>query len=459
MKRSENPQVEAALYTWFLQQRSKHVPISSEILKEKAKYFCEQITGKDDFRASAGWLDKFKQRHGIRFLKVCGERISNDESAVAPFKRKFMKIIEEMDLSEHQIYNADESALFWRVLPTGTWVHQNEKSAPGRKLSKDRLTFMPCCNSTGTHKLPLFVLGKSERPRVFKNVTLPVIYNGSKKGWMTKITFLNWFRNHFIPEVKRFSQQTNRTSKALLLIDNAPSHLITEDFDDPNFKILLMPPNCTAILQPMDQNLIQNIKVSYKKELLKYTVAFDDGNITQHLKDFNLKDAVCYLNKAWEGITQKNIVKSWQRLLPKWEEEDEIPLSRFIGMSTSNSSQINEDFKEIRIILNRIDANVSQDEIEEWALGKSESIPEMTEEDMINEVVNVNDSSSEEDNAPKITIRHEEAVKSFDICVRWAQENNLPLQDQLLLKCLREKAKLSHSKALTQTKIYSFFKH
>lgn len=31
MKKTENPDVEAALYTWFLQQKINHIPISSEI--------------------------------------------------------------------------------------------------------------------------------------------------------------------------------------------------------------------------------------------------------------------------------------------------------------------------------------------------------------------------------------------------------------------------------------------
>lgn len=176
MKRSENPEVEEALYTWFLQQTSLHVPISSNLLKEKALYFYEQITGKNDFLASTGWLDKFKQRHGIRFLKITGESLSNNQDAVAPFKSQLTRIITEMDLNEHQIYNADESALFWRALPRNTFVHKEERNAPGRKISKDRLTFMPCCNATGTHKLPIFVIGKAAQPRVFKNITLPIIY-------------------------------------------------------------------------------------------------------------------------------------------------------------------------------------------------------------------------------------------------------------------------------------------
>ena len=92
-----------------------------------------------------------------------------------------------MDLSEEQVYNADESAAFWTMLPGNTWVHTKEKSDPGRKISKDRVTFMPCSNAGGTHKLPLLVIAKSANPRAFKGCKIPVVYKATNKGWMSII--------------------------------------------------------------------------------------------------------------------------------------------------------------------------------------------------------------------------------------------------------------------------------
>ncbi|XP_030767450.1 jerky protein homolog-like [Sitophilus oryzae] len=218
MKKPENPDVEEALYTWFLQQRKNHIPVSSEVLRTKARFFYECITGKTNFQASSGWLDKFKPRRGIHFLKVCGERVSSDAEAVAPFQLKLQALIEKMQLTKEQVYNADESALFWRVLPNTTWVHKDEKSAPGRKVSKDRVTFMPCSNASGTHKLPLLVLGKSKNPRVFKNAQLPVKYEASTKGWMTRNIFSEWFKTIFVPEVKQYLSNANKPAGHCFLL-------------------------------------------------------------------------------------------------------------------------------------------------------------------------------------------------------------------------------------------------
>ena len=56
----------------------------------------------------------------------------------------------------------------------------------GGKKPKDRLTVLVGASMSG-EKLPLYVIGKSEKPRAFKNVQkLPVTYHPNKKAWMTK---------------------------------------------------------------------------------------------------------------------------------------------------------------------------------------------------------------------------------------------------------------------------------
>lgn len=40
---------------------------------------------------------------------------------------------------------------------------------------------MLCSNSSGTHKMRLLVLGKSQKPGAFGNESLPVMYQEQKK--------------------------------------------------------------------------------------------------------------------------------------------------------------------------------------------------------------------------------------------------------------------------------------
>ena len=91
---------------------------------------------------------------------------------------------------------------------------------------------------------------------------LPVIYESSKNAWFTSSIFSDWFFNHFVPEVRRFQEETTKIPshavKAVLLLDNAPAHRNSEKLlsNDGKIKYIFLPPNTTSILQPMDQGVI-----------------------------------------------------------------------------------------------------------------------------------------------------------------------------------------------------------
>ncbi|XP_052696045.1 tigger transposable element-derived protein 6-like [Crassostrea angulata] len=84
------------------------------------------------------------------------------------------------------IFNADETGIFFRMLPDRTLEFKNVNCLGGK--NKDRLTAMVCANMDGTENLPLLIIGKSANPRCFKNVlSFPVEYLANKKAWMTGV--------------------------------------------------------------------------------------------------------------------------------------------------------------------------------------------------------------------------------------------------------------------------------
>ena len=81
------------------------------------------------------------------------------------------------------IFNADEFGLFYKALPTKSMHYKNERCSGG-KHSKVRLTGLAAANAVGD-KLPMFVIGKSAKPRCFKDIkSLPCQYCSQKKSWM-----------------------------------------------------------------------------------------------------------------------------------------------------------------------------------------------------------------------------------------------------------------------------------
>lgn len=460
LKLGEFPQVEDALYAWFMQERSRHTPISGDILMEKAKYFYKKIMKKDDFRASVGWFDKFKRRFGIRLLTQTGEKLSSDEASVQPFIDKFKQTIEEMDLCPDQVYNADESGLFWRLLPKKTFVHRDEASAPGRKLAKDRLTFMPCSNASGTHKLQMLVVGKSKNPRPFKNVNLPVLYANQTKGWMTKTLFSEWFHSNFVPSVKKFLKEQNLSQKALLILDNCPGHPDEEELKDGEIRALFLPPNVTPLLQPMDQNVIQTIKTNYKKTLL-YSVLSKEGSVLHALKNTNIKDVVFNLASAWEKVSNKTIVCSWKKLWPTMnlfeayvanEKED----------STGQLIELNELREAIVDQLVDDPNDITTADIDAWLVGDNdEQWQFMTDDEIVEEIIDSAEANEATESTTVATnpqtVNTDKALDAFTTAITWAEENGASATEILTLKGLQEKVLKVSFSAKKQKTIKHFF--
>ena len=91
-------------------------------------------------------------------------------------RNELRKITENYNLTD--IYNCDETGLYWRTPPSKTLA---TGSVIGRKKSKDRITVLLTCNATGDHKLNPLVIHKYKNPHAIRNViksTLPVKYIG-----------------------------------------------------------------------------------------------------------------------------------------------------------------------------------------------------------------------------------------------------------------------------------------
>lgn len=265
LKRAKTEQVDMAVYKWFQQQRAEGNPVSGPLLREKALWFHQKMQVKESFTASQGWLSRFKARHGIRQLDIQGEKLSGDKNAADLYKNEFLRIIERHDLSRAQIYNADETGLYWKALPSKTLVDHTEKSAPGHKLIKERITLMACANASGEHKLKLLCIGKSKNPRSFKGSNMrlfPVAYYNQNKAWMTQAIFEQWFFDDFVPSVRAFLRSKNLPEKAVLFLDNAPAHPEASRLASSDGQIFVsyLPPNVTSLLQPMDQGVLEALK-------------------------------------------------------------------------------------------------------------------------------------------------------------------------------------------------------
>ncbi|XP_050522274.1 tigger transposable element-derived protein 4-like [Daktulosphaira vitifoliae] len=211
---SEFSRLEQCLFTWFNQVRQQNIPVSGILIKEKAKSFAE-ILDISDFTASDGWLSNFKKRHNLVFRKICGESASVDNGICENWKVKLQYLLCEYD--PKNVFNADETGLFFKCLPDRTLTYKNEK-CHGGKLSKERVTLLFAVNMDGSEKLKPLFIGKSAKPRCYKNVkSLPVMYRNNRKSWMTTELWNEWL------ETLNNDMQKQRR-KIIIFVDNCTAH-------------------------------------------------------------------------------------------------------------------------------------------------------------------------------------------------------------------------------------------
>jgi hypothetical protein len=117
--------VDAALFAWLKQIRSHNVTINGPLLMTKAEELAKSL-GHSEWKCNVAWLDRFKKRHDIVFKAVCGESAAVDAFQCDEWiVKKLPALLSGHD--ENDIFNADETGLFWRMMPTKTLCLKGEK--------------------------------------------------------------------------------------------------------------------------------------------------------------------------------------------------------------------------------------------------------------------------------------------------------------------------------------------
>ena len=246
------------LFTWYQQARTSNIPIDVTTLRKKAKTLAAQLNT-DNFSASNGWVSRFKHRHGLVFKKLAGESAEVSVECTDAWLESLPSLLEGYE--PRDVYNADETGLFFNVFPHRTLAYKGE-SCHGGKHPKDTLTVLLCVNSD--KQMPI-VNGKSPKPRCFKKVKkLPTKYHANGKAWMTTEIFCS-----FLHSLDAQMEAQNR--QIILSVDNRAEHPKDTSFLR-NVKVVRYPENCTNTLQPLNLGIIHSLKAYYRKRLVQTSI-------------------------------------------------------------------------------------------------------------------------------------------------------------------------------------------
>ena len=157
--------LEEALVAWILQKQQQKLSISREIIQAKGRQFAEELGLGDSFKFSNRWLESFCKRNAFRSFRQHGESGATNintieiQQAIAEIKEEIKKY------APADVYNMDESALFYNMSPDTTIARQQIEDA---KKDKIRMTIAFTCNSTGIDRFCPLYIGHAAKTRCFK---------------------------------------------------------------------------------------------------------------------------------------------------------------------------------------------------------------------------------------------------------------------------------------------------
>jgi len=293
--------LEHALHLWITYARNENLILTNEILIEKAKRLSQKLGNiPNDFKYSNGWLERFKKRFDVKKRIIHGETANVN---LALYDIEIKNLQNEMSkYNPSDVYNMDEAALFYEMLPSQTLSITAKVS--GTKQSKKRITVVLCTNMNGTDKFTLSIIGHSGKPRCFKNFNHKayVDYFHNKKAWMTTAIFNEWLQCFDLHVGKN-------QKKVLLLLDNCSTHVSI--YEPKSVKIMFLPPGTTSKLQPLDAGIIRTFKAYYKRNICLHEFENYDKQVKSKM---TLKDVLKWSKESWEKISEDTIINCWKHV-------------------------------------------------------------------------------------------------------------------------------------------------
>lgn len=114
--------------------------------------------------------------------------------------------------------------------------------------------------------------------------------------------------NNYLKEINKKFKKENRL--ILLIINNATSHGKLNPLS--NISILYIPPNTSALIQPLDQGIIKAMKDRYTVKLNNYVLSQLDNNNKLIYKTFNVLQPILWITDIWLQLDGVIIINCWR---------------------------------------------------------------------------------------------------------------------------------------------------
>lgn len=190
-----------------------------------------------------------------------------------------------------------------------------------QKKNKTRVTVFATTNIDGSDKRRLMLINKSRTPIAFRrakvnSANLPVTYRYNKKAWMLSGIWYEYLRG-------LEANMKAQGRRIALLADNAPTHPPPNrppvEYKGPpppildHVKLIYLPPNTTAWLQPLDAGIIRSLKAGYRRKFVQYIVNYFEKHGTA-APNLDVLQVIYLIAEAWDELPPQTVFHCWQKV-------------------------------------------------------------------------------------------------------------------------------------------------
>lgn len=106
-----------------------------------------------------------------------------------------------------------------------------------------------------------------------------------------------FFQQEYLVKLNNEMKAQNRN--ILLILDNAPSHVVSTA-ELPNLTLLFLPPNATCKIQPLDAGIIAAFKRHYRNYQLQNVIDREEIGLNKNIYKVDQLQAKKWVQMAWK---------------------------------------------------------------------------------------------------------------------------------------------------------------
>jgi len=282
------------------------------------------------------------------------EMSQSEEQTIENFRNEYFQTIRNFGIRPEDIFNMDQSSLFYETLPKKTIEIKGSKkvSVAAKGGQKKRATILSLINSLGEKFKQFVILKGTYNARIYEVVSQynddSNIFSTQENAWTDTQQLEDWLNNIWWPIA-----QSNERPK-LLIVDSYPIHTdLKSELEKHNTTVLFIPKGLTKSLQPLD-GLYHKAYKSFAREFW----ISNQSSLINTEAEWRMTLINC-VKQIHSQITQETVISSWKMVRLECPQREEGSLAQEDSRMIIEDDQANrEENREMEIEDNYDDENL-----------------------------------------------------------------------------------------------------